>query len=102
MYRHTVVCIGGIEELIPLVIGVSGSIGGRKMLFKEKILPTSANADVSHDASVQRDHSEMIVHVTMQIFSVRRFILTFWMQLPSKDLITIRYKVHLQYVALRI
>lgn len=32
----------------------------------------SAKTQITHDASVQRDHSDMIVHVTMQI--------TFWMR----------------------
>lgn len=33
------------------------------------ILYTSAKAEITHDASLQRDHSEMIVKETMQIIS---------------------------------
>lgn len=81
MYRHTVVCIGGIshnEELIPLVTGVS--ISGEKVIMLKEILYTSAKTEITHDASVQLDHSEMIVYVTMQIVS----FFTSWMRLASK------------------
>lgn len=70
MYRHIIVCIGGTshnEALIPLVTGVS--ISGEKVMTLKEVLYTSAKTEITHDASVQLDHSETIVYVTMQITS---------------------------------
>lgn len=54
-----------VSEEIPLAISVSGS-GEKDINFP------SAKTQITHDASVQRDHSDLIVYVTVQI--------TLWMR----------------------
>lgn len=62
--------VGGIsgnshsEEIIPRVTGAPGSW---QREIKDSSFCMSVKMEITHDATVQHDHSEMIVYETMQI-----------------------------------